>query len=245
MSCRFLPSALCSLVPSLVLLSACGLGMQPVGTLEPEGELSDEEAESEEESSDDGDEQDSDESDDDGDDWEDDGDDSSDDPAGQDDGWDQGSDCTIDGFDTVIHQAIQDNQNPDQPLFFYQARTTDTAPFDELRILSYQADPYDGPTGPGSYDLAGMNYADCSLCVLVIENCTDDYMCDKVYFAAEGTLDVERLSMSGGPFIGSLSGVVFQEVTIDADTFESRPVSGGDTWCVDAMDIELPVQIFE
>jgi len=236
---------------SVLALGGCSIGVQPMGTkgaLEEEA-ATDADALDEEggaaSSSEDSDES-SDSNDEDGDDPEDD-DHSGFDSDEEDDQDDLEEDpsCDVDGFDVAIHQAIQDNQNIDQPLFFYQARTTDTAPFDELRILSYQADPYNGPTGPGTYDLSGSNYADCALCVLVIEECTDDYMCEKVYFASEGQLDVERLSMDGGPFIATLTGAVFEEVSIDEETYESRPVSGGDEWCVDDMVIELPIQVFE
>jgi len=235
----------------VLALGGCSIGVQPVGTkgaLEEEaaadaGQAGEVDGSSDSSEDEDG----SSESDDE--DWEgrEDDEESDFDPDDEEDQDDFEDDrvCDVDGFDVAIHQAIQDNQNGDQPLFFYQARTADTAPFDELRILSYQADPYYGPTGPGSYDLSGSNYADCSLCVLVIEECTDDYMCEKVYFASEGQLEVERLSMDGGPFIATLTDAVFEEVSIDAETYESRPVSGGDEWCVDDMVIEVPIQVFE
>lgn len=242
MSGQLHPLSKLTLGSLITLLSACEMGMVPMGTLviEPEDTGTDARDRGVDEDSDErdggpsgGDEDQQEE------------DDSSSDPLEQDDDWGQGDQCAIDGFETMIHQAVQDNQNPEQPLFMYQARSSDVAPFDELRIASYQASPYTGPTGPGSYPLAGSNYADCSLCVLVIEGCSEDYICDTVYFVADGTLDIDRLSMSGGAFIATLRDAVFQEVTIDPETYESVPVSGGENWCVDSMDIELPIYLYE
>jgi hypothetical protein len=152
--------------------------------------------------------------------------------------------CTYDEFPALLHQAIQDNGDPERPLFTYQARDAEMAPFDELRIESYQADPYYGPTGPGSYSLAGTNYENCALCVYVIENCSEDYMCDKVYFVDQGTLDISSMSTSGGTFSATLRNALFREVSIDSTTYASTPVPGGQNWCVESLDIELPITMF-
>ncbi len=152
--------------------------------------------------------------------------------------------CTYDDFPALIHQAIQDNGDPAHPLFTYQARDAETVPFDELRIESYQAEPYYGPSGPGSYSLSGTNYEDCALCVYVIQNCSDDYMCDKVYYVDQGSLDIASMSTSGGMFNATLRNALFREVTIDSTTYESTPVPGGQNWCVESLDIELPITMF-
>ena len=153
--------------------------------------------------------------------------------------------CTYDRFPVAMHQATQDNSIPDQPLFIYQARNTDELPFDELQILSYQAAPYHGPSAAGSYSLAGSNYADCALCVLVIGDCSDSYQCDQVFFAAEGTLQVQSLSDHGGPFRATLTGAVFEEVSIDSDTYTSTPVPGGETWCIDEISIDVSTYLYD
>lgn len=149
------------------------------------------------------------------------------------------AECTHDGFDILIHQATQDDSVPGQPMFMYQARDTDLAPFDELQILSYQAAPYYGPSTPGQYRLAGTNYADCGLCVLVVTDCDDGYSCDEVYFVSEGTLDVADFGAASGRFRAVLRDAVFLEVSIDPSTHETTPVPGGASWCVGEVDIDV------
>jgi len=168
-----------------------------------------------------------------------------DEPSGQNGGESEQPSCTYDLFPVAMHQATQDNSNPGQPMFIYQARNTDQQPFDELQILSYQADPYFGPASAGTYNLSGGNYADCALCVLVIGDCNNEYSCDQVFFAAEGTLSVQSLSDHGGPFRATLRDAVFEEVSIDSSTYESSPIPGGDTWCIDEITIDVNTYLYD
>ncbi len=126
------------------------------------------------------------------------------------------------------------------PIFLYWARDTEWEPFDELRILSYQSEPYDGPTGPGSYALEGSNYGDCGLCLLVVTGCDEEYSCESVHFADQGTLVISDLSRTGGPFTARLQEVVCRQVEIDPDTLRSTPIEDGVSWCIDELEIDLP-----
>ncbi len=150
--------------------------------------------------------------------------------------------CTYTGFPALLHQAILDDTDPTHPLFTYQARDSEYAPFNELQIASYQAEPYFGPSAPGSFSLTGSNYSDCALCVVLITDCDEQYSCDQVFFADVGTVDVWSIGAAGSNFTATLSNVVFQEVEIDATTYVSTPVPGGDTWCVDGFQIDLVTQ---
>jgi len=172
-------------------------------------------------------------------------DDDSTEPAGDDDDATDPPDttsCTYEGFPALMHQAILDDTDPTHPLFTYQVRDSEYAPFDELRLTSYQAEPYYGPSTPGSYSLAGTNYADCALCAVLITDCNDEYSCDTVFFASAGEIDIWSMGGAGSTFSATLNDVVFQEVTIDANTYVSTPVAGGDTWCVDGFVIDLVTQ---
>ena len=156
-------------------------------------------------------------------------------------GW--GEDCTYNAFPVQMAQATQNNDDPSRPLFVYQGRNIGNAPFDELQIASYQGEPYNGPKKPGSYSLDGNNYQDCALCALLIMECDNEYRCEKVFFADEGTLDVAAMTGSGGLFKATLDRVVFREVTIDTTTYESTPVAGGDTWCLDGLELEVDTHV--
>lgn len=152
--------------------------------------------------------------------------------------------CTFDQLLVDHEQATQDNSTPSQPLFAYQARTGESPPFDALQILSYQAAPYYGPAQPGTYNLSGMNYANCGLCVLLLGDCNNSNQCDQVFFVREGTLEIENLSSSGGPFRATLRDAVFEEVTIDPATYTSTPISGGDVWCLDEVRINAVTELY-
>ena len=156
-----------------------------------------------------------------------------------------GPSCTNTDFPIAIHQATQHNEDPARPMFLYQARSTDGSPFTEMQIMSFQADPYFGPSAPGTYDLSGLNYADCALCMMVLQQCDDEYHCDKGLFIESGTLEVNQLSLSGGSFNASLVNARFVEVTIDPETYQSTPVAGGESWCVDRLDIDVSTYLSE
>jgi hypothetical protein len=156
-----------------------------------------------------------------------------------------GSSCTYNDFPVAIHQATQNNEDPARPMFLYQARSTDGSPFTELQMMSFQAEPYFGPSAPGDYDLSGLNYADCALCMMVLQECTDEYYCEKGFFIQSGTLEVNQLSMYGGNFKASLVNARFVEVTIDPETYQSTPVDGGESWCVDRIDIDVSTYLTE
>ena len=152
------------------------------------------------------------------------------------------AECSQSQFPIGLEQATLDASNPGQPLFAYQARSTENPPFDVLQILSYQGAPYNGPDAPGTYALDGMNYADCGLCLLLLTDCSNDYQFDQVFFIRDGTLDIEAISPSGGPFRAILRDAVFEEVTIDATTYTSTPVEGGDAWCIDELFIDTMIE---
>jgi len=123
----------------------------------------------------------------------------------------------------------------------YIALTDDGVPRDQLRIELYQTEEYGGASTVGTYDLDGINYADCGNCIRVRTGCDADG-CDKQYYADAGRLVIERWEV-GGKFEGHLEDVVLKEVTI-GDDFVSTPVEGGGEWCLDqfrfSVDIVAP-----
>ena len=154
------------------------------------------------------------------------------------------TECTHHDFPILIHQATQDLSDPSLPYFQYQARDTDRVPFDELQITSYQGAPFYGPSTPGQYSLEGSNYSNCGLCVLLITSCNDDYQCNRVHFADEGTLEVVDFGDRTGQFRAVLRDAVIREVELNPSTYESTPVPGVDTWCVDEIDIQVDTYLY-
>jgi hypothetical protein len=143
---------------------------------------------------------------------------------------DTSSDCSRAGF-TAASQAADYSEAGN---FTYRAVSGTSAPVQIMTIDSF-IEGFGGPSAPGTFDLSGMNYADCGLCLLVLADCADAQGtgCTKYFYADEGSVTISQFGQDGGVFSGSMSNVIFKEVTIDSETFTSTPVVGGETWCMD------------
>ena len=139
-------------------------------------------------------------------------------------------DCEKSGISAPIKKATT-QPSADKPYFVYEARTSESSPFDVLVLESYQWAPYNGPSAPGTFDLAGSNYEDCGLCVLVYAECQGS-SCQKVFFADEGTVEITSMGGAGSNFVGVFHDVKLKEVSIDPNTYKSTPVPNGQTWCM-------------
>ena len=152
--------------------------------------------------------------------------------------------CTYDSFNVAASRAFVVNGTTEQPIFVFQATSSAASPMNVLEVLSYAGEPYNGPDGPGSYSMDGNNYEDCSLCMLIYENCNDT-SCDSVYFADLGSLLVSSAMEVNQNFNATLNNVVFREVSIDPDTYQSTPIQGGNTWCVDSLSINAVPEAYQ
>lgn len=124
-------------------------------------------------------------------------------------------------------------------VLFYMAPSSDSVPRDNFEIEVWEAP---GSTYPGTYTISPTdNYVNCSTCVLVYTNCDAAGICDKIFFANEGAVNVTAYGTVGGRFTGTVSNVTLQEVTIDEQTFVSTPVPGGDQWCIDSFSFDAPI----
>jgi hypothetical protein len=101
-----------------------------------------------------------------------------------------------------------------------------------------------GGIKPGTYQLTGaeLNYATCGLCVRFFGDATQaapgaDFM------ATAGTVNITELGAVGtGRFKATLSGVTFEHVTIDPNTFTSTPVGDNCNTAFGAdVSIDVPV----
>ncbi len=109
--------------------------------------------------------------------------------------------------------------------------------FDNLRVLLI--DP--GSLQSASYSIADtpreQNYQTCERCVLAFAQCSDMNMCQKVFMATGGLMEVEQIATQIGQQVKlKLSDLVFEEVTINAQNL-SQAVENGEHWCVDQFSI--------
>ena len=119
----------------------------------------------------------------------------------------------------------------------YQAHNAEEDPHDKMMVQIYT--DFDGPTEPGTYDLNGINYKDCGLCLMANSDCNGD-SCDKTFYAEQGSVTITSLGGLGDNFAAEFHNVVFDEVTIGSD-YVSTPVPGGETWCVDGFAFDSPI----
>ncbi len=117
----------------------------------------------------------------------------------------------------------------------------DKEPVDVVQIEIYTAGEYTGATGVGTYSLADSNYQTCSNCVVLRTECSGS-ACDKRFLVDEGDLVISQWDATGGLFKAKLVGAKAHEVTIDPDSFLSTRVTGGETWCLDGLEFEAPIE---
>ncbi len=117
---------------------------------------------------------------------------------------------------------------------------TDNTYLYEIEIENY-LDGYPGhpPGTTGTVQLTGAqtNYATCGVCVMgtVYDS---DFNVVKRLIGMSGSVEfVAWGEVPGDAFDFILHGVNMREVTINSSTFQSTPVTGGDTWCMDGVEI--------
>ncbi len=139
--------------------------------------------------------------------------------------------CDINEVTVAAEQATGDGGN-----LSYTLRTSTDSPYNVIQIQSLS--DWNGPTSPGVYSLDGINYADCGLCLLAYTGCTDEG-CDKTLYAQEGEVEFTAIGLATGDQVtAQLRNVVFREVTINEETFQSTEVPNGQTWCVNDLPID-------
>ena len=138
-----------------------------------------------------------------------------------------GGTCDIEGFN--VAQAIAQRQG-DQFSVVYAVNNA-SEPYDMLQVEIYGGD-FGGPTGPGTYQLDGSNYATCGLCVVARTNCSQNAGCQKTFYASEGVVQIDTFSADADRLVATVQNIVMQEVTIDSQSYQSTPVAGGQSWCI-------------
>jgi hypothetical protein len=111
-------------------------------------------------------------------------------------------------------------------------------PADYLSVELWQR--YGGPIEPGSYVITDEGYETCVTCVLIAADC-DATGCQKLFLANAGGLTVTALGVVGDSFAGELTDVKLVEVDLDPDTYVSTPVPNGQTWCLDTLTFDAPI----
>jgi len=155
--------------------------------------------------------------------------------------------CDSEGFTgPVVNASWKPMEGPGSPdgNFVFSADTTDGFPYSGILLIIRQYSTYNGPKAPGTYPITNDDFANCDICVVMFENCTENE-CDRVYLAQKGTIEITQLDGADGPFDAVLHDVILNEAVIGSD-FSTTIVDGGKNWCLDgfqatAADVSLDV----
>jgi len=95
----------------------------------------------------------------------------------------------------------------------------------DLGLLVETEEDYGGPTGPDTIVIEGpeLNYATCGTCIRILEQISfSGGTVDRQFLAQTGMLTLSEYDLASEA--GAIEGVMFHEVTIDDQTFESTLV---------------------
>ena len=94
--------------------------------------------------------------------------------------------CTQTGFTVAQSSATNGNGN-------WGIAASDADGSTIIQINSLQ--DWSGPTTTGSFDLGGINYKDCGLCLMIYADCQQGQNCATTYYADVGTVNVTALDL--------------------------------------------------
>lgn len=123
--------------------------------------------------------------------------------------------------------------------FTYYELSSNSYPVSQLIIRIRQAAPFAGPTGPGTFQIAGTDIDKDSIQVIGLENCpAAGQACEHYYYGAEGTLEIKDMKGASGPFDAVFHNAKLHEITFDKQTGNMVFVDKGRKWCLDGHEIK-------
>jgi hypothetical protein len=149
--------------------------------------------------------------------------------------------CTDSGFNSV-DEAAKLKTGSDGFYMHYQNLTATQPPLDALVLEIDNQGSFDGPTGPGVYDLAFTSFNQGGLWMYILYGYTQQGY-SKILVPIQGTIKITQLSGSGGQFGATLQGVVMAEATLNQSTLEVNVLKNGITWCLDNVILHAPLAV--
>lgn len=148
--------------------------------------------------------------------------------------------CDENGFNVTesFAEAPEDGTS-----FYYEIfdGDVDNPPFKQFSFEIYNE--FGGVVTTQSFTFSGESYADCGVCLLAFRCSTAD-QCD-TFLAQKGDVTISQIGTNDGDmFEASFTDLEFAEVDVDMDTFETTPISGGDSWCIPSLTASETVTTF-
>jgi thiol-disulfide isomerase/thioredoxin len=142
---------------------------------------------------------------------------------------------------TEVTASWKPIHGPDDPRgeFYYQEVEENGDVVSALRLEIRQFHPFNGPQGPGEYDIAFKEengFGACTICVSFFDSCGQTG-CNRRLLATSGTLVIESLDGADASFKATLKDLVLKEVSIDKD-YNTYYLKNKETACIDEYVIE-------
>ena len=147
--------------------------------------------------------------------------------------------CGLDyGSVFATEQEVFRGENGGNAFWLYYATVEGTMALPPFDYFSLELWPVlGGPSSPGTTAFTDANYNRCGTCGLIGTGCSTSsdgrFLCEKTFLVTAGTVVIDSIGAVGSTFMGSVSGLAAIEVRIDPDDFESIPVPGGETACIE------------
>ena len=149
---------------------------------------------------------------------------------------DASTQCDRTGFNVAVPFVFSDETQVSA-----QAYSAAAEEFDLMELLI--ATDEGGSTAPGSYELGGAGIAGCVYCLSISADCVIE---DDVNLICEGqefrAISGTAMIASGGTEVGDTFTVTIGEAMLVETDGLGLEVDGGDTWCVDGVQISYTIE---
>ena len=145
--------------------------------------------------------------------------------------------CDMNGFTPKTEMAFWDHPWYDFILMSGSSTSEPVTFLDMQFYKSYGSQPNLGKIGKIKLDV---DPNDCGACLIISTNCVSG-ICESLYFAGEGELNISSWGQDGEKFSGELKDAVFFEIEIDESGYY-RYKDDGKIWCLQKYDFDTTIQ---
>jgi hypothetical protein len=126
----------------------------------------------------------------------------------------------------------------------YQSLSSEELPLDALVIEIDNNAPMNGPKGPGTYDLAFLNFGKGGLWAYILVGWNGAGY-SKLLVPTAGKLVIETLNPEGGNIVAKIVDGVFEEATFNQNTQDVVFATGANTmiWCIGEYSLDTSLNV--
>ncbi len=144
--------------------------------------------------------------------------------------------CT---YNDIAVEAEVVERDTELDVLFYSGRRGQEPEIERISLDFYF--PFGATDGPHQFSFDGENLQDCHTCLLMRRHCKEsNCISGQVFLAQEGSANLTAMGAVGADFTARLQNILLAEVTIGS-MLKTTVVPGGETWCIDSMDLNVEV----